>query len=157
MCAGATRQLPGATDDSKIDIAIGLAPPPNTVVVGINDTINIKTPGLAPPPGNLVSINTNNTVTLPVPQLPARPPVGILAANAKATDAAIDDSKIDIGIGLAPPNTGVIGINDTINIKTPGLAPPPGNLVSIETNNTVTVPLPNLPVPPPATLPIAIP
>lgn len=65
-----------ATDDSKIDIGIGLAPPPGTLAVSANDTVNLGTPGLAPPPGNLVSIGTNNTAIVDLPHV-RPPPVGV--------------------------------------------------------------------------------
>lgn len=49
--------------ESKIDISVGLAPPPGSVAVSVNDTVTIGTPGLAPP----VSIGTNNTIGVVVP------------------------------------------------------------------------------------------
>jgi hypothetical protein len=84
LCAATARELSATSaetvnvgaDDSKLDITIRLAPQPNTLVIEINETINIKSPGLAPPPGNLVSITSNSTITLGLPHV-AKPPIGI--------------------------------------------------------------------------------
>jgi hypothetical protein len=82
VCAATARELSATdaetvnvgADDSKLDITLGQAPSPKSIVIGINGSISISAPGLAAPPSKLVSIGTNNNITIGLPHV-AKPPL----------------------------------------------------------------------------------